>query len=301
MEISQVKAFLVVADELHFGRAADKLRVAQPHLSRVIRQFERDCGGVLFERSTRRVELTDMGRAMLEPTRALLEAVDEVQRTAKAAAEGKMGRVRIGLGGLSNHDVIGELARLMRIERPGVQLEIRTGLFDHKVFEGVRNGTLDFAITRLSDDCADLSSRTIGVDRLLLAVPAESDLAKLERVSFSDLVNERFVSLPTDGGSVIMRRLFLHGGEAGFVPQIAQVVPDSHAMMVLVAAGIGVGVTVNSVRERMAAQGVAFCEFDDEIPWLNVRVVWRTEDRNPALQAVLPLLERAVPEYWRRP
>lgn len=298
MEISQVRAFLAVAEELHFGRASDELRIAQPHLSRTIRQLESQLGGKLFERSTRRVSLTEFGETMRAPMQAVAQAVDDAEMAARAAVEGRIGRVRIGYGGISSHEAMGQLARLMRAEQPGIQLEIDGSQFGARALESVANGDLDLAIVRFDRDVPGLSMRVMSRERFVLAVPESSPLATAERITFSDLAREWFVTLPSAQGSTLANALLTHAHRAGFVPKIAQVAPDSRVAMVFVAAGVGVSLTVVSVSEYVRTPGVVFRELDQDMATLEVRLAWRENASNPAAAAVLEMVERVMPDTW---
>ncbi len=293
-----MRAFLAVAEELHFGRAAEDLRIAQPHLSRMIRQLEADLGGRLFDRSTRRVALTEMGSTMLEPMRAIDRAVETAESTARAAAGGSIGRVRIGFGGISSHEAMGQLARLVRSEQPGISIEIDGSQFGVRALDSVANGDLDLAIVRFDREVPGLAMQVIGRERFVLAVPETSPLATVDRIAFADLAAEWFVTLPSAQGSTLAHALLVHAHAAGFIPKIAQTAPDSRVAMVFVAAGVGVSLTVASVSEYVRTPGVVFRELDDDFPLLEVRLAWREGNTNPAMQAVLEMVERVMPESW---
>ena len=127
MELQQVRAFLAVAEELHFGRAAERLGIAQPPLSRAIRQFEQELGADLFHRTTRHVSLAPAGEALLGPARELLEAAETAQRSVTMASAGDVGRVRLGLGTLSSHRVASRLVAESHRRKPGITVELEIG------------------------------------------------------------------------------------------------------------------------------------------------------------------------------
>src|SRR5699024_2164439 len=125
MEFTQVTAFLAVAEELHFGRAAERLRIAQPALSQMIRALEADLDADLFDRTTRRVRLTPAGEALLVPAAAIGTQVDGARRIAGAAQQGPAGRVRIGCGGTSGYSIVSREAREVGDRHPGISLDQR--------------------------------------------------------------------------------------------------------------------------------------------------------------------------------
>src|SRR5512141_646515 len=129
MDIAQVRAFLAVAEELHFRRAAERLHMAQPPLTRTIKLLERELGTTLFERNTRSVALTPAGQAMLEPAREVLEALRRATEAARSADRGEVGLVRIAFAGVSTHPLVATLARNVRSARPGIELELSSQNF----------------------------------------------------------------------------------------------------------------------------------------------------------------------------
>ncbi|UTX54337.1 LysR substrate-binding domain-containing protein [Leucobacter aridicollis] len=294
MEIGQVRAFLAVAEHLHFGRAAESLRIAQPYLSRVIRQLEAQLGGELFERSTRSVALTEMGRVILPPMRAALHAMEHADRAARDAVGGQIGRVRIALGGYATHEVLGELVRLVRERHPGIRIEIVSELYGVNAIDAVLDDKVDLGILRVYEDLPGIRSRLLRTESFLLAVPEGSELAEKDYIAFADLANEPFITLAPEFAAAMERSLHIHARAAGFIPRVVQVSPDSKATMVFVAAGLGISLVVDAVREHLEVPGVVFKELVDHLPPLELRVVWRAESQNPALMRVLRLLPVAL-------
>jgi DNA-binding transcriptional LysR family regulator len=129
VDLSQLEVFGVVAEELHFGRAAERLHLAQPHLSRTIRALEADLGTPLFDRTTRRVELTPAGRALLEPAAAILRMGDRARADVAAARRGDSGHVRFSFAGPSSQVMVGRLARKVRERYRRIDLAFQPGRY----------------------------------------------------------------------------------------------------------------------------------------------------------------------------
>ncbi|MGO1326256.1 MAG: LysR family transcriptional regulator, partial [Brevibacterium aurantiacum] len=142
MELRHFSAFLAVAQELHFGRAAETLHIAQPALSQMIRSLEKDLDVQLFERTTRRVRLTSSGEALIEPARSIQAQVEGARRIARAAKEGVVGRVRIGFGGTSGYSILSLLAREVAHRQPGISLEMHPQTYSGESALAVRDGTM---------------------------------------------------------------------------------------------------------------------------------------------------------------
>ncbi|MFA5608247.1 MAG: LysR family transcriptional regulator [Leucobacter sp.] len=203
MNLQQVRAFLAVADELHFGRAAERLHMAQPPVSRSIQQFERELGARLFERSTRRVTLTSVGEAIVAPAREVLDALERVKTVARAAGVGEIGRVRVPYAGASSNVMVGRLARAVKQDHPGVMLELLSGHFAQEAMQRLTRGDVDIALGRWDHIPAAVHTRVVAVEQLVIAVPETHRLARRKRVSIRDFEGEPFVSLPAQSGSVL--------------------------------------------------------------------------------------------------
>lgn len=285
----------MVAEELHFGRAAHRLHMAQPPLSRTIRRLEKELGAELFERSTRSVRLTESGRALVEPARAILDACRAAELAVTAAGSGQTGRVRIGFAGSSSHHLVGRWAKLVRRTHPGIEFVLDSSAYASEVVGKLTAGTLDIGIARLLFFPPGLASRVIARENLVVALPKEHDLASRETVRLADLAAEPWVMLPAEPGSMLRELLLRLAHDAGFTPRIVQSVPDSLSLVALVSAGVGCSMTVSSVAAHVASSEVVFVPLADHPEPVDVRLVWREDDDSAALAEVLRLSEEALP------
>ena len=295
MDIRDLEAFVAVAEELHFGRAALRLHMAQPPLSNRIRQLERELGLRLFERSTRTVTLTDPGARLLEPARRVLNAVEAVRNAAAAIATGDQGRVRIGFAGASSQRALPLLTRAVRNAHPGIQLVLRSQTYVHTALDMLVAGSLDLAFARLPIPHPELSSRVVEVEELLCALPSNHPLADQSGIRLEQLVNDDFVSLADDQGSMLQATMYSLCVSAGFRPRIEQVAPDSNTVLALVAAGAGVTITLSSVRPVQTV-GIVYRRLEGISRNHMVAVLaWRTDNPSPALARVLEVSRAALP------
>ncbi|NLS10163.1 LysR family transcriptional regulator [Nesterenkonia sp. MY13] len=296
MEVHQARAFLAVAEELHFGRAAARLRMAQPPLSRLIRQLERSMGATLFERSTRHVALTSAGQALLEDAQTLVSVSENAKQSVRSAMTGETGRVRLGFAGASINRQVGQLARNIRAVRPGINLELHSSQFSHLGLQRVLDESLDLVIGRWDFLPPGIDSAVIRLEELMLALPESHPLAGREQVSMSELSQEPWIVLPAGAGAALQNRLNSLAMAAGYVPRVVQTAPDSWTLVVLVGAGLGCALTLDSVRDNIASDGVSFIPVADGGQPLEVRMIWRAADTSPALRAVVDLAERMFPD-----
>lgn len=295
MEIQQLRVFLAVAEELHFGRAAERLHLAQPPVSRIVRQLERDLGTDLFIRSTRSVQLTAAGAALIAPAREILAAADHAKASALAAGRGEVGTVKLAYAGASTHVLVGVLAREVRRVHPGIEFRLNSQDFALPALARVLRGDVDISLGRWDFMPAGVQSRIIMEENLVMAVPASHRLASKEEVHLAEFAGEPFVVLPPHEGSVLGDRLRRLSLGAGFDPDIVQRAPDSWTAMALVGAEVGCSLTVSSVAENVSDPHVHFLRVLDETLPIYLRMAWRGTSDNPALPPILALAQRVWP------
>lgn len=294
VDAGQLRTFLAVAEELHFGRAAERLYLAQPYLSRSVRALERDLGTTLFRRTTRRVELTPAGAALVDHARELVAADVRARDAVAAAAQGRHGRVRIAFAGPSAQVFVGRLARAVREEHPLVDLELQPGNYGATALTALRRGATDLVLAWFVDPPPQPRSRRILRDRCVVALPLGHRLAANATVDVADLRDEPLVGLPESTGSMVRNQLVACCQETGFVPRFVQSAPDSWTCMALVAAGVGVHVTTASAAEHMSLDGVVVRELTGGLGPVAIHLLWR-DDAGPVLDRVLDTSNRALP------
>lgn len=287
--------FLAVAEELHFGRAAERLHLAQPPVSRMVRQLERDLGTDLFVRSTRSVQLTAAGAALMPTAREVLAAADRARASAHAAGRGEVGTVKLAYAGASTHVLVGVLAREVRKVYPGIEFRLDSQDFALPALARVLRSDVDISLGRWDFVPAGVQSRIIVEEHLVMAVPASHRLAGHEEVQLAEFAGEPFVALPPHEGSVLGDRLRRLSLGAGFDPDIVQRAPDSWTAMALVGAEVGCSLTVSSVAENVTDPHVRFLRVLDETLPIYLRMAWRGASDNPALLPVLGLADRVWP------
>ena len=166
MDLRQLRYFVAVAEERHFGRAAERLHMAQPPLSQAIRQLETDLGVLLLHRTTRRVDLTDAGTAYLARARSILADVEQASQEARRVAAGAVGHLAIGCVGSATYSLLPSLSRHLAAELPGVDFSFRGEMLAPDQVEALRAGEIDVALLR--SPVADLSLTVTPLRRALL-------------------------------------------------------------------------------------------------------------------------------------
>lgn len=295
VDVKQIQAFLVLAEELHFGHAAERLRMTQPPVSRLIRNLEQSLSAQLFERSTRSVRLTSAGEALIEPARNILLSHSLADAAVKAAGQGEVGHLRFAFTGIATHTLVGRLSKLVRSTHPGIQLSLQSATFALPSIEGVADGSFDLAFGHWPFIPQAVETRMIADESLVIAVHKDHPLADRESVSMAELKDEEFITLPPNPGSTTIERLYALSQAAGFSPNVVQVAPDSWTILSLVGAEFGCSVTVSSVPRNFTFSNVTFIPLEDEQGPFPLLMAWRKYYDSPALREVLRLAEQLFP------
>ncbi|WP_030166050.1 MULTISPECIES: LysR substrate-binding domain-containing protein [Actinomycetes] len=287
MDVDQLRSFLAVAEELHFGRAAERLHVAQPPLSRTIKNLERELGTRLFDRNTRSVRLTASGQALIGPAHDVLEALRRAEGAVQSADDGEVGVVRIAFAGISTHRLVARLARIVRSQRPGIQLELSSQNFAQPAMKKLVQGDTDIALGRWDVIPSDVDAQVVMNDSLAVALPDTHAMAGSRRLSIARLAGESFVSLPPHEGAVLPDRLRRLANENSFVADVVQIAPDTLTALALVSAEVGCHLTLASVAENFSDPHIVFIPLEEGSLDVDLRAAWRRDDQSPALRAVL--------------
>ena len=288
MELRHLRYFVAVAEERHFGRAAQRLHMAQPPLSTQIRQLEDELGLPLLTRTTRRVELTAAGAAYLERARDIIRAVDAAGEEASRIAAGQVGRLRVGCVGSATYSLLPTLARTLRAELPDVEFAFQGEMLSPDQAAALRDGSLDLGLMRPLSDAGGLTVTDVRRERLLVAVPRGHRLADRRRLRVQDLAAEGIVLHAGGGRSAMHDLVQVLFGEAGLEPTVVHEVAETSTLVTFVAAGLGIAV----VPEPTAALAVPGLVYVPLVGAARVELVAATRagDENPVLARALALL-----------
>ena len=297
MEVAEARAFLVLAEELHFGRAADRLNMAQPPLSRTIRQLERRLKVQLFDRSTRKVELTAAGAALIEPARGLVAASDAAVRTVRDAAAGTIGVVRLGFASASVRGAVSLIARTLQEQLPNIALDLHSALLSATGLNKVLAGEIDCTIGRWTALPPEVASMDLFREEIVVVVAENHPLARANRstVSMSELAGDEWVVLQAGPGAALQTKFITLARSAGFVPSVRATVPDSWTQLVLVASGMGVAITLDSVRDNTNENQLHYMTLKDDDRFVDVQLAWKRDNANPAFRSLLDCAEKLFP------
>jgi len=259
--LRRLDAFVAVAEELHFGRAATRLHVAQPALSQQIRQLESDLGLTLLERTTRRVALTGHGSALLPHARQLLVSARGVARAADELRVGARGRLRVGFVDSTAYEFVPRFLHRFRAVWPAAEVELHTISSDEQATALV-NGEIDLGIARAVPQRPAVASAVLGHDPLLLAAPAEHAVTTGPPVRLHRLRGAAFVGFSRSSSPSLHAELrsLLAGHDVVYDPAIEAT--EYTTIVGLVAAGEGVALVPAGVR-RLQLPGVTYVPIAD--------------------------------------
>ncbi|MET0794819.1 MAG: LysR substrate-binding domain-containing protein [Polyangiaceae bacterium] len=286
MELRHLRYFVAVAEELHFGRAAARLHIQQPPLSRQIQLLEAELGFPLFERSRRRVELTPAGSALLGRTRQVFDALDVAVHDARSASEGQSGRLVIAYPSSLAYSGLTELLRAFRTRFPSVELTLRE-LPPGDQIDALKAGSLDVGFVRTSLDDPALVAELVRREALMIVLPDDHPLASRRTIPLAALAQEPFVMFPRARGPAFFDQLMALCSAAGFTPRIVQEAPQLDIIS-MVAAGFGVSIMPSSMR-NFRRPGLSFRAIVGA-PEVELLIVWRHQNLSPALHKFVDLV-----------
>lgn len=290
MELRQLRYFIAVAEELHFGRAAEREHIAQPALSQQVRRLERELGVPLFDRTSRRVRLTEPGRVFVDLARGVLDHVDDAIARARQAAQGKEGRLRLAYANGSDRGAPAAAVDRFRAEHPRVELTLSTQ-YDEASRAQLRADEVDAAFFWMPlGDFDDLAYQRVTSEVLVVAMSECHALAPLDRVTPEEVAAEPLVwfarhwapgAWDTIVGAVFLRR--------GLTPNVAVEEATPEGMVHGVLATGGVTMVTATTANQLHVEGVVYRPFVDPQPHVQIGLAWRADDASPVLKSLVEI------------
>jgi len=255
LELRHLRYFVAVAEELHFGRAANRLHLAQPPLSQQIRKLEDILGHALFTRTSRAVKLTSAGHIFLDRARRTLQNVQEDLDEARSVGRGEVGFLRVGFIGSSMLTPLPTMLGQYRREFPKVNLQLHES-FTSMVMQGLIKGTLDAGFLRDGDPSDALDIETLFTEPFVAVLPADHPLSRRAVISVANLRDEPFVFFSPTAGKLAYDKPVSLCEQHGFRPRVVQEAPQWLTIMRLVGAGLGVSIAPACVQQLAAPDAV---------------------------------------------
>lgn len=286
MEIRQLRYFIAVAEELHFGRAAALVNICQPPLSQQIKNLEDELGARLFDRTKKSVSLTPMGTAFLSDARDILRKVEEAKNRVQRISSGQEGEILLGVVPSAMDTFLPEGIGEFCHERPRITLKL-SEMGTLEILDALRASRIDMGILRLFEqDSRGFRCETIVREPYVLAVPQGHPLAQLRRIPLTALDGQPFVSFPRETHPRLYDRIMACLAAAGSTPRIVQEASTKRAAIAFVAARIGIALVPSSAGKQ-SLKGVAFRPLVGEMPVVEFSMVWREHGGTAAMMDLI--------------
>lgn len=286
MELKQLKYFVAVAEERHFGRAALRVHISQPPLSMQIKNLENELGVRLFNRTSRRVDLTDAGVVFLEHARDVLNRIDQMTRQVCDAGKGKAGTLVVGFIGPAMDAFLPRIIRRFRESSPRIVLALHE-MSTRAQMEALRSDTIHIGFIRLfNQEFDDLAAEPVFSEPYVLALPDDHPLAGEKCISLKRLKDAPFIMYPRQTHPPLYDCMITAFQNAGFNPNIVQDAVTKKTTVALVAAGIGLAVVPDSSK-NIRQDGIVFRPIDDPLPVVEIAVVRKKGNNSLLLESFL--------------
>ncbi|MCF3111373.1 LysR family transcriptional regulator [Niabella sp. CC-SYL272] len=290
MEIRHLVYFHMLAKELHFGRAAAKLFISQPPLSRQIRELEAELGLLLFERNNKRVALTEAGRYFLSESTALLQQLEKAKLKARQIHDSLAGTFRLGYISSAPRSILAQVLKTIKVQYPFLRVNLYEAATQRQR-AALESGTLDLGIARAPVLAPQLEQRLLLTEYFCLAKP------KGKKIPLRELATQSFVSFNKDYAPDYHQQFLYCCHQLGFEPQVIHECNNMPSILELVAGGMGLAIVPQSVRKLFRFTDLDFVPLRQLPVRTETMLVFDPENRQPALPVFVALLEKAYQHF----
>ncbi|WP_310486879.1 LysR substrate-binding domain-containing protein [Chamaesiphon sp. VAR_69_metabat_338] len=303
MELRHLRYFRAVATELHFGRAAEKLHISQPPLTKQIQDLEAELGFDLFKRTKRSVVLTPAGQAFLSEVDRILQQLDRAIDIGSKTSRGELGQISIGFVGSATYNILPTILQQFRDRYPDVRIELHELTTDRQLI-WLREGRIDIGLIRPPIVEPSFATQVIFQESLVVALPSDLHLAAASLVEPPDvgidlavLASEPFILFPRELAPGLYDPIITICQAAGFSPQVVQECIQMQTIVSLVSANMGVSILPASIQEAQR-QGVVYRPIAGAVgaeKLATIAIVWRQQDDSPTMHRFLEMaIEKSV-------
>jgi DNA-binding transcriptional LysR family regulator len=298
IELRHLRYFVAVAEELHFGRAALRLHLAQPPLSQQIRKLEEILGYPLFLRTSRAVKLTSAGEVFLERAKRTLRSVQEDMDEARSIGRGEEGFLRVGFIGSAMLTPLPAMLGRYRRLYPKVNLQLHES-YTSAVVQKLLKGELDAGFLRDSGPASGLQIEPLFFEPFIAVVPKTHPLARYQTISAKELREEPFVFFSPSAGTLAYEKPVSLCEEHGFRPRVVQEAPQWLTIMRLVGAGLGVTIAPACVKQ-IAAPNLVCLSLRNAMVQSNIELAYRTGEDRAVVEAIASVARDSFPKRRQR-
>jgi DNA-binding transcriptional LysR family regulator len=289
MELRHLRYFVMVAEELHFGRAASRLSISQPPLSQQIRQLEDELGFPLLFRNKHRVELTEAGKVFLEEARLILARTEKAQIAAERAHQGATGRLEIAFVGSTTYNIVPWVQKY-RILFPSVHLVLHQMKTENQL-QALHEGSIHMGVVRSQVQSPFLMNNLIQHEPLVVVIPESHPLSNRKTLRVEDLANEPFIITSRRNGASYYDTVIHICHQSGYYPQIALEAPEILTIVAFVSAGIGISLVPASFQEQQN-NGVVYRKLEGGDVSLEMGFIWKKNNETQVLRTFLDMVHK---------
>ncbi len=289
MELRHLRYFVAVAEELHFGRAAKKLHIAQPPLSQQVMNLERELGVRLFDRTKRSIQMTDAGAYFLKEAQQLLLHVDQAAETARRIYRGQAGRLVVGFVGSVIHTFLPEGLRSFREHFPDVELVLQE-LNTAEQIKSLHARRIDVGFLYPDVQDSTLAFQPLTRTPLMAVLPRKHALSNRKSVHIRELAQEPFIANTRSSEPVVRDAFISMCHSAGFSPKIAQEAGHVQTVLGLVAAGLGACLLPDFIKQ-IKRPGVQYVPLSGSPPQVQLAVVWRGDNSSALVKSFVQVIK----------
>lgn len=291
-DLRHMRAFVAVAESLHFKKASEALFITQPALSRLIKSLEDEIGAELFSRTTRQVTLSEAGRLFLAECQQAFTHIQRGIQLAQRAARGDIGRIAIAYNDFSINSSLPHLLEVFKEAQPSVAIEL-TYMPSHVQLDSLRNGQIDvgFLFGPLHEE--GITTLTLSRERTVALLPKKHRLAQRRSIKIEDLRDEKFIIGSESGWKSFRSFVFDLCRRSGFIPQVVQEATSSTGILSLVAANMGISLYSESVR-NFIRKDIAIVPVENPSATLDTVAAWNANYQSASFRLFLQTMEREL-------
>lgn len=290
MELRHLKYFVAVAEELHFGRAAERLRIAQPPLSQQIKQLEAELDLLLFSRTKQRVGLTEAGEVFLKRAYEILNRVNYACEEAKRIARGEAGQLILAFTGSIAFDLLPLILRAFQERYPNINIVLRQ-LTTSEQIEALHEGSIHVGLLVMPVESITVNIEMLREEPFIVALPKTHPLAnEVEPIELSRLANELFIMTPRNAGQSYYDAVISLCQHAGFSPKKTQEAQELHTAVSFVASGIGIALLPSSI-QFVKNEEIVYLQLKKSFTTCKTGVAWNKDETSLVVHTFISFLK----------
>ncbi len=289
IELRHLRYFLAVAEELHFRKAAEKLFISQPGLSRQIQQLEAELGAKLISRTNRKVELTPAGRHLAHETKNWIELIQLGLETTKLIHEGAEGTLKLGYVGSAMQGVVPTLLQKFKTKHSTVRFSL-SEMDNSMQVQALLDGTIDVGFVRLTDIPKSLEMKTVLTEPFCLVLPKNHELTKADLKHMNQLKEESFILFEKEYSPTYYSEVMSLFLDSGYSPQVSHTSVNALTIYKMVESGFGLAVVPESLKNTFSLD-IKFIDLKEFPQRTNLNVVWKKSNQNSVLPFVFEELQ----------